>query len=295
MASANQLYLDLNGLPGGNISPFVGSDGITGTFAEFGLTGTFATSIYDFSDSSPVGRFIDTNDPAILAANGVPGTFPAASGGGDTVSLRDPIANAEINFDAFTPLDPGTGDIEGFNAPDGLGGGGILIEYTFEGFIGGGQPNYDGGSFTASLYDAGGPDDGLTLFTGTVTGSDFATANLDIFFEIQEALPDFLFVDTGSGFVDAADFDVETVGTGNAITLRLDTNVDPPVPTLNQLALVNSGQFAADPDGNGPLVVGIRQASLDSSLRPGVVPAPAPLLLLGLGLAALGLRSKAKK
>lgn len=280
-ASANQMYLDLSAF-GGNLhdsSRFIGAPDAntqTGSFTEFGFSQMLATSIYDFSDGSVFGSFYDTNILSELTAASVP-TSGLALDGVTPVNLVLPnCALGQCDIDALSPLVPPLAtDNEGF-----LQTWDLQVAYHFDGVMTAGGPVYTGGTFdvyfNSLINDA---FDGLA-FSGTLTSSTISAANLDLFFDITWAAAGFLNIWNGSSFVDASIYNGDVYNP----TLALDTNVNPPIPTANQLLLVAGA--------NGGLNA-IRQTTLDGSIT-AHIPEPSSIALFGLGLLGLGAAARRK-
>jgi hypothetical protein len=270
-AQANPMYIDL-GTNDYDTGRFIGTpdaDTRTANFTEFGFSQILATSFYNFNDGSVFGSFFDTNDPVILGNYGIP-TSGTALDGVTNVSLVLPdCPNGQCDIDALSPLVPPLGtNNEGF-----LQTWDLQVSYVFNGNLGAGGPVYTSGQIDVYFNDLTALNNDRLIMTGTLTGSDVNLTNLDLFFDITFVEDNWLFIDNGSGvFVDAAD----GIPSGNYARLALDTNVNPPIPTANQLLLVSSG------DGN---VWAARQTTLDGSVT-GQIPAPGVLALFGVGLLA---------
>jgi hypothetical protein len=274
------MRLDLTAF-GGNVfdaGRFIGApdaNSTTGTFTEFGFSQLFATSVYDFSDGSVFGAFYDTNIASELAFANIPAAGTALDGSTPVTLVTPNCAGGQCDIDALSPLVPPLGsDNEGF-----LQTWDLQVEYHFDGILGAGGPVYNGGTFSAYFRDFATNTSTLAL-TGTLTSSTLAAANLDLFFDLTYAAPGFLNIWNGSSFVDAA----ASIAGGGVPRLALDTNVNPPIPTADQLLLVLDG-------GGNPNA--IRQTTLDGSIT-GTIPEPSSIALIGLALLGLGAVSRKK-
>lgn len=262
-AFAADMYIDLGTnafdlaapIPSG-IGVAQDADSRTGVFQEFGFSGIRATSVYDLSDGSILGGGnFDTNLPADRAALGL-----------------GPLPIAERDLDALNPLVPPlSSDNEGF-----LQTWQLLVEFKAFFTLTPAGPVYTGGFFDVFFDDLIGATD-RKVMSGTITGSNLQAANLDLFMDLTFVEAGFLWIDDGTGtFVDASTRDVRLV---------LDTNVNPPVPTLADLTIQGIP--------GTPGAVGYRDPNLDGSIT-AQIPAPHTLALLGLGLLGFaGLRRRA--
>lgn len=280
-------------------------DGITESLSQLGFNATLATSFYFGNPSVPGTAVLDTNAPGTMAAAGflagpqvsiAPGNPPIdITPGAPVNNPRDPVRPDDYNIDTLVALDGGLGDSEGFASGAGVfpwgtpAGNGVLwgfsYEYTLTGVTTATGVDFNTGLFRVFFENtAAGP--GLEVLQLTVDGSQLDAANLAITGHVDfgwcDALvggcPLFiqnLFNDslTGESFYDiwAAGGDPTL-----AVAWRLDTNVDPPIPTANQLWVGTTGAL-------------IRQTTLDGSVT-FAVPEPGSLALLGvalLGAAAL--------
>ncbi len=283
-ASANDMYIDVgsNTYDFNDASAFptlqaLDADSTTGTFSEFGFSQILATSIYDMTDGTPQGSFYDTNITSELNFAGVP-TSGTALDGSTTVNLTMPICGAQCDIDALSPLTPPIfgNDGEGFGLTWDL-----QLEYHFDGILTAGGPVYTGGFFDVFFNDIANDANDRQVLGGTLTGSQLQAANLNLFFDITMAEAGWLFMEAipdGGIFVDVADYVAAGDAGGSYANLTLDTNVNPPIPTSDQLLLVVDD--AGTPNA-------IRQTTLDGSVT-AAVPEPSTIAMMGLGLLGLG-------
>lgn len=267
-------------------------DNKTGKFDDLGFTGMWATSIYDYNDTSVDGAFFDTNIGSELAAYGVPGTYSSAAGGGSTVALSLPIAPGQTNIDALNPISDtvlgSTADDEGYGTSWFF-----TTEFHIDGTLAGGLPDYTGGSFDIIFNSAvGGVGDGETVLSGNfnrdsvvVDGTATSAASAQLWFNITSAKADLFTVYSSPS--DLVGTDLSTLAGVAGPEFRLAFVTDPAVPTPESLALVDTNFIGGANVGD----VAIRQTTLDGSGQlPTSVPEPGSLALLGIGLMGLASR-----
>lgn len=271
---------------------------VTSAFYELGYTGTVATSIYE-AGLAIGSTVIDTNISSILQSYGVAAganLYTSASGVPNSVGLNGTTTTTGKDISTLNPLgtpdiqpDP-TVDTESLNQ---IGGWRLTYDYYLEGKLGVGGATFDTGYFNLYYDDlATAANENEQVLRVNVTGSTLELLNLDVFGLVSfdwdgDTVNDCTtaFCQNFWSFQTGSPNDwYSLVGTGVELTMRLDTNVNPPFPTLASLGVTTDGQ-------NGYWV---RQTTLDGSVRFSV-PEPGTLALLGLGLMGLGFSARRKR
>lgn len=279
--NANMVYLNV-GSNDYDSSFFTNdADFETGQFSSFNFSGLLATSLYDYTDGSIFGDFFDTNISSELSALGIPSSGLALDGS-SSVSLVNPgcssgtgsiVSNAQCDLDALNPLVPPFmgADGEGF-----LVSWDFQTQYRFEGTLTPSGPRYTSGYLDIYFNDFNDDSNDRKVFSASVVSSAITLADLQINFEITEAEAGFMFIENGNSFVDAN----TSIVAGNLPSLTLNTNVVPPIPSADQLLLI---------DG-----LAIRQSELNGQLA-AKIPEPTTLAVLGLGMLGFGAASRRRK
>lgn len=276
----------------------------TGAFYELGYSGTLATSVYE-AGLATGSQVVDSNITTVLNYYGLTGGLTNyTSVGGTTVALKDtPNFPGETNIDSLNDAAPNTNNFDAADTFGGIGWG-LTYEYVIVGTLEATGPSYTSGYFDF-FYEDWGAGTREQVLRVDVTGSNLQVANLDVFGTVTfdwtgggndiYGLPSigdgvndctstlcqnfWNFQTIGSSF-----FDLE--GAGVEIQMAIDTNVNPPVPELNELVAFT---------GTDGETYWIRQSTLDGSARLRTVPEPGSLALLGLGLAGLGMALRRRR
>lgn len=260
----------------------------TGSFYELGITGTLATSIYGLNGSGIIGAgssIIDTNRTSVINTAGFVGNsnYNSLSGGVGTVGINDTASISRKNVDSLNSLDAfDNTQTQGLNS---AGGYLLTYDYQFNGVLGALGPSFNSGDLAVYYTDLA-TNVVSQVLRVNITGSTLNLANLDLVGTVS-----FDFDNNGSNDCTTAfcqnfwnfqtgpqNWFALVDGSGVSITFALDTNVNPPIPTADQLGIGTvPGLFA-------------RQTTLDSSVRFNV-PEPGTLALAGLMLVGMAARS----
>jgi hypothetical protein len=250
------------------------ADTRTANFESFGLSGLIATSFYDFADSSIFGSLVDTNIPTEMVARGVPltGTSGTALDGSTTVTINpinQGVDDIVVSLNNIAP--PLTLNNEGY-----LQSWALRTEYRFDGTLVNNPSDplsYNGGSFKLFFEDYL-ASTSTEVLAGTFLRADVALNNeiaaVILYTTVDTIRDNFLYAQNETTGL------FEEVEGGVGDTVRIDFEVDPAIPGLDELLLTAgaAGTFAT------------RQSAIDGSATV-FVPVPAPLALLGLGLLAI--------
>lgn len=263
----------------------------TSAISTLGYTGTTATSIYLGNPATPGTQVVDTNIQGVMNAYGFATGAHTAVDTTTPLNFNYPSNPAGMNINALNNV-PAPANTNGFTAGEGFpnygvfGAWGLTYTYVLNGVSTGTTVAFNSGYFDVFYENGTGPKQVARM---NVKGSETLPANLNLFGWLSFDF-DSNGTDDSDAFVrdfwqwaspSAGSFYDQWLIAEDAVQWTLGTNVNPPIPTANQLWESPTGAL-------------IRQTTLNGEIAFNI-PEPGSLALLGLGLAGLGLLQRRRQ